>query len=323
MQFRAKMFAGILALVAIGGASVGYMLLQSETYTIALVSPGTNQVYLDGFKDGLVEYGYMAGKQVTYLEKLGVPIADLEAVLQEFVMQRVDLIFTIATPTALKAKAAVAGTDVPVVFAAVTNPMRSGVVTDYTRPGGNLTGVRLAGQMPKALELLLTIAPHLTRIWVPYNPNDSGLVQGYTTLLQAAEARGVTLVPAEMTSVDELTLAVQQMPGDMDAIFHLPSGFLNPHITKFVDLAITRKIPLASGMGINYQHGALLAFGSDGYKMSKQASRLAHQILQGSAPGDLPIETAESFLGLNVQTAEAINLEIPDNILAQAANILR
>lgn len=313
----------LITLLVIGAAALIGLLTRQKPYTIALVNPGTNQVYLDGFKDGMREYGYQTGQDVVYVEHLGVPIAELEPLLRDLVDQPVDLIFAIGTPTAVRAKALVAGTEIPVVFAAVSDPLSSGLVDNSARPGGNLTGVRSGGQMPKTLEWLLAIAPRVTTIWVPYNPKDGGLVQGYADLLQAAQARGVTLVKAEMTTPEELSDAIRRMPEEMDAIFHLPSSFLNPNIAEFIDLALARKIPLASGIGIFYEQGALLSFGSDGYHMSRQASRLAHQVLQGSSPGELPVETAEFFLGLNLQTAQALEITIPDDILAQAAHIIR
>ncbi|MBI5409633.1 MAG: hypothetical protein HZA14_09740 [Nitrospirae bacterium] len=109
---------------------------------------------------------------------------------------------------------------------------------------------------------------------------------------------------------------------DADAIFILNSPFIISNIDLILKSAIKHGLPTASGAG-QYKNGVLITYGQDHFNSGKMASRLAHAVLQGASPGDMPVETTEFFLGINLQTAGAIGLEIPDNVLQQADFIIR
>lgn len=306
-----------VTLSACGGAGD-----KAENVTIGVVNiTPTIDALFDGFKAGMAELGYVEGENVTYLyEGATGNFEGLQPAVHHLLEADVDLIFAITTPAALTAKQAVEGTDIPVLFAAVAFPVESGLVESLINPGVNLTGVDSGGFVAKQTEWLLAIAPDTERLFVPYNPANS------TSELAELEAivgpLGIELIAIEVTTVDDLLSVLDAVPEDVDAIFVLASGFLTAHLSKFVESAIEHKLPLTS-VGEGAKAGALMSFGHNYVPVGKQASRLAAKILEGTGAADLPVETADFFLSVNLLTADSIGLDISDNVLEQADVIVR
>jgi putative ABC transport system substrate-binding protein len=322
-----------------------------ETFTIGIVNYVPILVpMIEGFKAGMVEAGYVEGETVTYIYN-GVIEADPQAIddeIEHLLAQDVDLLFVTGSLAAGRAKLAVAGTDHPVVFGAVNTTIRNDLVESIQHPGGNLTGVRVGVEMPKALEWLVTIAPAADRVYVPYNPEDTDSVLILDWLDEAASPLGIELVLGEVHSVEEAVAAIERLPEDIDAIFRIPSPTLDTRNNELSQAAIERGLPMGAGVRLDEavlitlrtcpkttphfslgKHGSKcgLNFGRllsvDFFETGKQAARLAHQIHQGVKPADLPVETAEFLLIINLKTAEAIGLDVSGEILQQADVIIR
>ena len=330
MEFHKKLKYGQQVLV-IAMLIVAVLLLtacgpsRTQTFTIGVInlSPALNSTF-DGFKAGMVELGYVEGENITYVYK--GPTGSIEALdpaVQDLIAQDIDLILALSTPATLQAKQAVAGTDMPVVFAPVNDPVQAGVVDSLRNPGGNLTGIRVGGFVPKELEWLLAVAPDTKRLFVPHNPDDGSAVQGLAALKAAADTLDVEIVVGEARTTDEVMAAIEIIPEEVDAIFLPPDNLMVGHIDDFVAVALERDLPLSSVAYSQAEAGALMSYGPDFFQLGKQVARLADKILQGTAPADLPVETADFFLSINLQTAQAIDLHVPDDILRQADNIIR
>jgi putative ABC transport system substrate-binding protein len=297
---------------------------RSKSYVIGIVnlSPPLDAV-VDGFKAGMADLGYVEGENTTFIyDRVITNMQALDPAIQKLVAADVDLILSLTTPATLKVKQASEGTDIPVVFVPVTDPVGSGVVESLTQPGGNLTGIRTGGSIAKGLDWLLTIAPGTTHVYVPHNPDDSSSVRALKELSEPAAALGLELNIVETRTTDDFEMAMEAIPDSMDAIFMLPSGFFARLTTRFVDTAIAKRLPVIS-VGPQYQAGVPISYGHNYPPMGKQASRLADQVLRGTAPADLPIERTEFFLSINLRTAEAIGLDIADDILAQTDTLIR
>jgi putative ABC transport system substrate-binding protein len=298
---------------------------QSQTVTIGVVNltPALDPV-LDGFKAGMQELGYIEDENVTYVYQGPTnSIEGLVPALRKLKEGKVDLIFSLSTPATVTAKEAVDGTGTPVVFAPVNDPVRSGVIDSLRHPGGNLTGIKVAGFIPGALERLQRISPGLKVIFVPHNPEDKSSVLGLSELRDAAAKAGVKIELREVRTKVEIEKAVDTIPQKADAIFFLPDNLILSHISDFAEAAIRRSLPLSSVSFSQVAKGALLSFGPEFFQIGKQASRLANQILRGVKPAELPSEEADFFFSLNLKTAKAIQLHIPDGILRQANKIIR
>jgi putative ABC transport system substrate-binding protein len=317
--------AGVVLVTVVGGLLLSACGAgQAETYTIGAVNydPGLDLAF-DGFKAGMADLGYVEGENVTYIYN-GILEPDpqvLDREIESLLAQDVDLFLTMGTLPTLRAKQAVEGTDIPVVFAPVINPVEEGVVESIRHPGGNVTGIQLGNDIPKALEWLLTLAPEATKVYVAYDPEEGVSVMSAASLSEAASTLGVELVLDEVRTPEELVAAIETLPGDV-AIFIVPIPSLEP-MSNFIEIAAKRGIAVGSTNPAHLEAGGLVTFGLNLLSVGEQAARLADQALQGTAPADLPVETAEYFLSINLQTAEAIGLDIPDRILRQADTVIR
>jgi putative ABC transport system substrate-binding protein len=155
------------------------------------------------------------------------------------------------------------------------------------------------------------------------NPDDNSSVQALAALKETAPFFNVELVIRDASISEEITIALNEMPEDIDAIFLPASAFFEKNNDQFVKFANEHKLPLAAPATANVWDGALTSFGHDNVPLGKQASRLAEQILRGVNPVDIPIESADLFLSINIKTAEVIELSIPDGIIRQANIIVR
>lgn len=296
-----------------------------EVITIGVISFTTklDAVY-DGFRSGMAELGYAEGRNVQYVYSGGVgSIEGLDAEIRKLITQEVDLVFAITTPATMKVQQATAGTNLPVVFAPVSDPVASGVVKSLSRPGGNLTGVRAGGFAGKELEWLVSLAPDTRRVFVSHNPEDSASVGDLAVLEQVAGKLGVHLVVNQSTTPEQLDQVLVNFPEDVDAIILQADNMAVARITDFVKIALDRRLPLASVPQAQLDAGALMTYGPDLFRAGRQAAQLADKVLRGASPADLPVETTDFFFGVNLRTAQAIGLTIPDEILQQADRVIR
>jgi putative ABC transport system substrate-binding protein len=296
----------------------------AKTYTIGVVNyvAALDQVFA-GFKAKMGALGYVEGKNVTYIYH-GVLEPDPQAIEREvksLMDQKVNLFLTLGTRPALEAKKAVAGTHIPVVFAPVVMPMKEGLVESLHRPGGNVTGVQNGETIPKALEWLHTIVPQVTKVHAFYHPQDQVALTALKPLPAIASSLGVELVLDEVHDLTEATAAMATLSKDV-AIFLVPTPSLEP-INALFEAAIQRGIAVGTSNLRHLPAGALVGYGGSFSAMGEQAAWLVDQIFKGTKPADLPVETAESFLGINLKTATAIGLDIPDAILRQADTVMR
>jgi len=309
------------ALVACGSASNE----DNRHFTIGLVTNNPNGLRnVQGFRDGMAELGYIEGEDVTYIFE-GSPIKgdELDAFLKRLVEAEVDLIFTAGTPTGVAAHRITAGTNIPVVFGVIADPIAAGVMEDLTRPNGNMTGVKLSQSQARRLELLLEIVPDIKRVFVPYNPEDAAPVSAVAQISELAPGLGIEIVEGKARNDSEVTELLNNVPEDIDAIFLVPDSVVNSRLTDVLAVAYDRKLPVSGPSTAQVEEGALTTYGFIHHEVGAQAARIAHHILKGADPGELPVETAEFYLAINLQVADVIGLEIPYEFLQQAEIIIR
>lgn len=306
-----------LALAACGGSHGE----QAGPYTIGVLTftASMDAVY-EGFRAGLADLGYVEGERVTYIYEITANDADqLRAGARRLLAQDVDLIVSLATPSTLAAKAATRGNEVPVVFAPINDPVGSGIVRSLVDPGGNLTGVRIGGFVPKDLEWLLMMAGgDADLILAPYNPHDSSSTVGRKVLKAEADAQGVALLTPEVTTPAEIAAVLADVPAGVDGILMLPDAMIATQASLFAQTGIRLGIPTVGISSDAVKRGVLLGYGAEFYEAGYQAARLADQIFKGTQPADLPVETAEYVLSVNLVTAEASGIDISDGMLWQA-----
>lgn len=280
---------------------------------------------LDGFKGGMAGFGYVEGENVTYLyEGSAESIAALDDQVQVLLDAKVDLIVAISTPAAQAAYRLAQGSGTPVVFGPVTDPVVAGVAASVSHPGGVATGVRLGAESEaKRLEWLLQVNDQIQRVYVPYNPDDASALSSVTAVTEAAAKLGATIVLREARTQDEITTAIAQTPDDVDAILLPQDSLVAARIDDFVAEVIARQLPLSTPTDEQVERGALISYSFRLHELGVQMARLVDQIFQGTSPADLPVETARFFLTVNLQTAAAIHLEVPEIVLQSADRIIR
>lgn len=298
---------------------------KSRYFTLGLATNNPNGLKnVQGFKDGMTSLGWIEGENVNYIFA-GEPVKGdaLSTTLQRMVEAKVDLIFTAGTPTGIAAHKATAGTNIPVVFGVIADPIVAGVMDNLIHPGGNMTGVMLSRNQAKRFELLLELVPDVKRVFIPFNPDDAAPTSAIVQIYELASNFGIELVEGLARNNDEVLRLLANIPEDIDAIFMLPDSTVNARVDDLIAAAIKRKLPVSAPSLIQVERGALAAYGIIHHEAGMQAAHIANQILKGADPGNLPVETAEFHLGINLQTAGAIGLEIPFEILQQAEVIIR
>jgi putative ABC transport system substrate-binding protein len=278
-----------------------------------------------GFKQGMAELGYVEGENITYIyDDAALDFKKFSDIANSLVAAKVDLILSIGTPATIAAKQATAKTELPVVFVPVTDPIKSGIVESIQQPGGNITGVTFGFQEMRRFEWLVRIASGVKKIYVPYNPEDHSPVLSLTVVRKTAEKLGVELITKEFRNPEQLASGFGDIPADADAVFLVPDSLLSTRISDLIESAIKLNLPVsAANVEAVKAKQALMSYGIDLNSSGKQAARLAGQIFHGVKPADLPIETAEFYLSINLRVAKTIGLDIPDEILRQADNIIR
>ncbi len=296
---------------------------EKKTYVIGYINPNPEEEEgAQGFLRNMPKFGFIEGKNVTYMKCESKDKQIIEDALRDMVAKRVDLIFTMTTPAAKMAKQVTEGTNIPVVFA-MYNAVGSGLVKSLINPGGNLTGVQLRGSTPKTLEWLLTISPKTKHVLVPVCFDTGAAHQSLEDLKQSAAKFKLKVTVSEVGTVDRLRAALLSMPEDIDAVFVLHSWLVGSNLNVVIDNAIKRKIPVFSAGHVDARNGVVISYAPTDDRTGSQAARLANSILRGTLPGDLPVETSDFYLGINLKTARAIGLKISDDILQQADFIVR
>ena len=320
--YRMFMAIFLASLVGCGAQATQSPQAATTTTTIGIVSLVDLGDVVNGFKEGLNELGYVEGQNVTYIYDgpTGTPDG-LAPAIQRLIEADVDLIYALTTPAALVAKELTANTDIPVVFAPLTDPVGAGIVESLAQPGGNLTGVTTGGSEGRRLEWLQRIAPHVKQPFLPYNPNDPAALSALGSMQAAAAKLNLELVTYPVSDTAQLEELLANVPQDIDSIILLPDSLVTGRVDDFVQIANERKIPMTVSNSVD--QGALMAFGANFNAVGKQSARLADKIVKGTKPAEVPVETAEFFLQINTRAADTIDLDVSDDILRQASTVVR
>jgi len=299
-----------------------------KAYRIGFLSSGSaNPHIIEAFGKGLRDLGYVEGQTVVieYRSAEG-RYERLPALVAELVRLQMDVIFAPATPSALAAKKAT--TSIPIVIATVLDPVGLGLVASLGRPGGNVTGLtsflgpEIAG---KHLELFKEAIPKLSRVTVlrnPANPTNTLLVK-WTNV--AAESLGVQLRSLEARGPDEFESAFRAMAkARTDGLLVLPDNMLWTHRARLADLATKHRLPTMFRDREHVEAGGLMSYGANLPDLSRRAATFVDKILRGAKPADLPVEQPTKFeLVINVKTAKALGLTIPQSLLLRADEVIQ
>jgi ABC-type uncharacterized transport system substrate-binding protein len=297
---------------------------------IGYLSPSTANDLESGwlleFQLALGRRGYAPGSDVVLVQRYADDrLARLASLATELVDLHVDVIVAFATPASLAAKAVTE--TIPIVMVAVGDPIAVGLVDSLSRPNGNLTGLALNNveSAGKRLELLKEAVPRLSGAAVLVNPNNASF-----TALQLARTRsvaaqiGVALFVAELAAPERLaeTFALISRQG-VQGVNVLPDATFITHRERIAQLALRHRLPTVAPATPFVGGGCLLTYGPDVADIYREAGRFVGKIFSGAKPADLPVEQPTKYeLGINLKTAKALGLTIPQSLLMRADEVI-
>ena len=215
---------------------------------------------------------------------------------------------------------------IPIVFTGVADPVGSGFVASLARPGGNITGFTLgeftmSGKMP---EIINTIAPHVARVTVIYNPQQVPQVGRLAAVQMAAATLGLQVSSASVVSAEELKHSIEKLEGERDrGVIVLPAPVTITNRSLIIALLARYRLPAVYEFPVFARDGGLVSYGTDRPVQFRQAAAYVDRILKGEKPADLPIQDPTKFaLVLNLKTAKALGLTIPASLLATADEVI-
>ena len=281
---------------------------------------------LEAFRRGMRDLGYVEGRDFTletrFAEGQVERSPDLAA---ELIRLPVDLILVVGTVPTRAAKDATS--TIPIVMVRSEDAVRFGLVASLARPGGNVTGLTsITTQLNgKRLELLKEAVPGFSRVAVLWNPALSERASEFPEVEAAARGLGLQVISLEAREPSELEAAFEAASGQRaEALLTLDNALLYANRSQLAELATKSRLPMMSGSQPLADAGGLMAYGPDPVDQHLRAATFVDKILKGAKPADLPVEQPTTFeFVINLKTAQALGLTIPDRVLLQATEVLQ
>ena len=283
------------------------------------------QTVVAALKQGLQELGYVEGKNLT----LQLRFADgkfelVPGFATELANLKVDVIVSGGTVTTIALQKATS--TIPVVMANTLDPVGNGLVKTLARPGGNITGLSsLGGDVGgKHLEMLLSVAPKLSRVAVLLNPGNPSHPLLLESIQSAALKTSTKILPLEARTAPEIETAFSAMTqGKAGAVIVARDGFYINQARQITELALKNRLPSISERANYAEAGGLIGYGASQGEQFRRAATYVDKILKGAKPADLPVEQPAKFeLVINRKTAKALGLTIPQRLLISADKVI-
>jgi putative ABC transport system substrate-binding protein len=314
------LLAVALAVPFAGGCTTGM------EYTIGLtqlfIHPAMDAAR-DGFIDALADAGYIEGENVEF--DFQNPEGDATAeqtIAQKFVDDEVDLIYSFGTTISQKCVNAAEGTDIPVLFCAVTDPVTAELVASWDHPGENVTGTSDMIEMDSTVDLILEIVPGVETIGTIYNAgevNSLVLVEG---LNEACDTLGIEVIEATVSTTADVSTAAQSLVGRVDVIWVGTDNTVVSALDAVIGICEEELIPFFAADDPSIERGGIACLGFDYYDVGYQTGEMAVRILEGESAEDIPVELGKTFsYTVNTAAAELYGLTIPQDILDKALTI--
>ena len=289
-------------------------------------SDSRNRFRLGALQQGLRELGYVEGQNISIDSRWAEGKYErLPGLATELVRLKVDVIVTYAPPAIQAAREATA--TIPIVMGGVVDPVATGFVASLARPGGNITGLSLMAPelVGKQLEILKEMVPKVTRVAVLGNPANGGTAPQLRHAQGAARTLKLQLQPLEARGPNEIDSAFSAMTREgAGAVVVLVDSMFVDQRTRIADLAARRHLPSVYGLIDFAEAGGLMFYGANDADRFRRAASLVDKILRGAKPADLPIEQPTKFeLVINLKTAKALGLTVPQSLLQRAGEVIQ
>jgi putative ABC transport system substrate-binding protein len=316
----------------LGGAAASWPLAARAQQTRKLPTigflgvgrPSERSHWIAAFQNRLGELGWIDGRTVAieyrWTEGGSEPLAEFAA---ELVRRRVDIIVASATPPTVAAKQATSV--IPIVFAGAGDPIGAGVVESLARPGGNATGLSLqqTDLAGKRIELLRDVVPGLRRLAIMANSDNASTVLDMREAQTAASTLGLEVVTSEIRRRDDIPPTLTAFKGRADALYICNDPLAVTNRVGISTLAASMHLPTVYGYRELVEAVGLMSYGPSFPDVYRRAAELVDKILRGVKPGEIPVEQPTKFdLVINLTTALALGLKVPDKVLALADEVI-
>jgi putative tryptophan/tyrosine transport system substrate-binding protein len=284
------------------------------------------QARVTALKQGLQELGWIDGRNIQIEARFGAADAGrIRAHAAELVTFAPDVL--VCHTTAVIRALRQATSSIPIVMAAVNDPVEQGFVSSLAHPGGNITGFAFVDfqMVGKWLEILKEVAPDISRVALMFNPDTSPYYYLYLRSFEAEPrsiAVEVTAAPVRDTAeIEEAIVKLGREPGS--GLIVAPDAFTIVHQHLFIRLAQQHRLPAVYFLRTSVAQGALMSYGPDIYDNFRRSASYVDRILKGAKPADLPVQQPTKFeLAINLKTAKALGLQISDKLLALADEVI-
>jgi len=273
---------------------------------------------------GLADRGFVLGKNLAFEAQsaIGKP-GQITQLMQELKAKNIDVVVTVGYPAAAAAKASGVAT---VIASGSGDPVTTGLVDSLARPGGTVTGIAddSAALSTKRLQLLKAMAPQLKKVAMLWNRDDLGMSQRYQASAKAAGELGVTVLALGVRQPDDFIDAFAAMDKEApDGILMVSDSLTILNRKRVIDYAAAHRLPAIYESDAIARDGGLMSYGADAKESFDRAAALAVRIFKGERPADLPVEQPTRYLFvINMKTAKAMNLAVPNTVAALADEVI-
>jgi putative tryptophan/tyrosine transport system substrate-binding protein len=295
-------------------------------YLQPIVPQNNSSPFLEAFRRGLRELGYVEGKNVQLEIRWGEgKLEQLPALAAELVRLKVDVIVAVSSPCVVAAKQATR--TIPIVMTNSSDPVGDGLVTSLAHPGGNITGLSMMAPElgAKRLQLLKEVFPKVVRpVAVIWNPDYVGMAARFRQTQGAAPAVGMDVRSIEVRDSRELERALETMDHERpDALVLLVDPLTLSQRLRIVEFAREERLPAIYEVSEFVEAGGLMSYGPNRDDLVRRAATYVDKILKGANPADLPIEQPARFeFVVNLKSAKALGITIPQSVLLQADRVI-
>ena len=287
--------------------------------------PAQGRHLWEACRQGLRELGYVEGKNIVLEPRwAGGDHERLPGLVRELLALKVDVLVTAATPASRAAKAATRTT--PIVFVAVAEPLRAGLVESLARPGGNVTGVSLLTPelSGRRVKLLSELIPGVRRVLVLRNPANLSHEVFLEESRSAAASLGLGLEALQARTAEDIDRAFEAAAAKADALVVFDDPVLWSHRQRMVILAVRWRLPVMYGYREFADEGGLISYGPARPDLYRRTATYVDRILKGASPAELPIELPTRFeLVVNLNAARSLGLAVPQSILLSADEVIQ
>lgn len=328
---RRNSVLALLALAATSRPLASFAQRQGKVWRVGFLSSDSRQSQLSsGRYDALVralsDLGYVEGRNLAMEARFAEGQAEsLSRPAMDLVQSKVDIIVTAGSYAARAAKQAT--TSIPIVMAAASDPVSSGLVASLARPGGNVTGLSLnaVDVSPKHIELVKSMVPKIVRVAVLNNPGVPAHFAIVKNLQAAAQQAGIGILVLDVSTANEIErgFATMKSAGAEAVIVVIDALFISQR-HQIAELAARNRLPSIFAFRQAIEAGGLLSYGQSLEESYRRAATYVDRILKGAKPGDLPVEQPTKFeLVINLKTAKALGVTIPQSVLLRADEIIQ